>query len=41
VTLVSGLCTIPGWFVLIFLVWGVIRAGSTSGSTVTNKDRGG
>jgi hypothetical protein len=28
-------------FVLIFLVWGVIRSGSTSGSALTNADRRG
>jgi hypothetical protein len=34
VTLVAGLSTIPGYFVLVFLVLGVIRSGSTrSGST--------
>jgi hypothetical protein len=39
--LVDYLCTIPGWFVLVFLVWGVIRSASTSGSTSTNQDRVG
>jgi hypothetical protein len=39
VTLVGYLSTIPGWFVLVFLVWGVVQSGSTSRSTPTNKDR--
>jgi hypothetical protein len=39
VTLVNYLSTIPGWFVLVFLVWGVVQSAKTSGSKPTNTDR--
>jgi hypothetical protein len=41
VTLLEYLCTIPGWFVLAFLVGGVIQSERTSRSKPTSHDRVG
>jgi hypothetical protein len=41
VTLVDYLSTIPGWAILVVLVWSVIQSGGTSGSKHMNRDRVG